>query len=549
MSANKNAGAIAGALIAGVLTLSTGAHAQGVAPVAVEETSIARDAFSTGILGADAGGFGSDLWAGASAAELERLLVLTPSRPASPAMGRLLQRLLLTTAPGPQGAPASLGGRKLLALARVGRYDDARTIASLSSAAQDDQWVNQALAVADLLDADLSGACSREDRVNAGRDALFWVKLRVLCYASEDQFDSADLTLGVLREQGSLSDADDALLTAASIPAPLKKPVAPKTALQLALLRRLSGATAAGYEGSADGGVLLSIARNEETDARTRLVAATHAAAIGAARAPTLKALFAGVDAASDMTLADDDILIDAARFQRIAKMTSPEFLRDRATLIAEAVRIAPSFPRAYAAALVYAEDVSALEGVIVAPDEAAAFAIVSMANGRPEAAARWLQGMLGQGLNTVNEKQALEFIDLVNLLGVLDGRQARIVAAAANVQIDPPRARFSAADEIDRERLGAIIAAGFGAASSNARGQLALSAIALTSPAFLGDPVADRVAAAALTAAGLDDVRRRHEFETAWKATFPDSEAVAVTASAHDEDGGFAPSLKPQNP
>ncbi len=527
----------------------TALGSSGVAPVAVEETDIRRDAFSTGVLSETEGGFSRDLWAGASGTDLERLLALAPPRPSSPAMGRLLRRLLLTRAAAPDGAPSSLGGRKLLALARAGFVDEARTIASFSSAPPSDPWVNRALAVADLLEDDVAGACRREDRVTSDRGALFWVKLRVLCYSETDRFDSADLTLGVLREQGALSAADDALLTAASIPAPLKKPVAPRDAIQLAALRKLNGAAAPGFETTADVGVLSAVATSDEADPRLRLRSASAAAALGAMSVEALAALYASLSVNSDLTLADDDVLVDASRYQRIAEMAAPEFRRDKAAAIAEAVTAPQSFERAYVAAMLYADDVEDLEGVIVTPDQAGAFALVAMADGRANAAGRWLLAMMAGDFASLNEVQALRFLERVNLLGVLDPREAEIVAAAANVRIDPPRGlELDPASDRDRQRLAAIVSSAFNAATAGAEGQLALAAIALSNEAFTGDPVADGVAAASMKAAGLEDVHRRHAFETAWAASFPSAQAAADEPTLNGDADGFAPSLKPRN-
>jgi hypothetical protein len=97
------------------------------APLApVEQSSIAQDAFSIGVLDRESGALGDDLWRGADGASLAALLDLAPTRPASPSLGAALRRVLLSPGDPPQGATPALGGAKLKALVRSGFYEEAR---------------------------------------------------------------------------------------------------------------------------------------------------------------------------------------------------------------------------------------------------------------------------------------------------------------------------------------------------------------------------------------------------------------------------------------
>ena len=86
-----------------------------------------------------------------------------------------------------------------------------------------------------------------------------------------------------------------------------------------------------------------------------------------------------------------DDPVVDALLYQSVAAMTAPEFIRDKAQRISIALARADSFHRAYALAHLYADEIAALEGVIVSPQEASSFALAAMATGDSVGAGRWL--------------------------------------------------------------------------------------------------------------------------------------------------------------
>ncbi|MHA7873002.1 MAG: hypothetical protein ACX939_11685, partial [Hyphococcus sp.] len=394
----------------------TAAVAQVALPESVETAPLATDAFSTGTLDISEGALPSTLWRGSDGQTLEYLLTRLPSRPAAPSLGAALKVILLSSGPGPQGAAPSLGGKKLLALARAGYIDEARTVSSLSTAGRGDPWTGQAEAVADLLDEDIAGACRRSANLSSGRDELFWVRLRVLCYIEAGETDAADLTFGILRDQGALNEADTAFLTAAMTGASPKSPPAPQNALHYAIARKLDLPLSPGLLAGADGGVLVAAAANASLDAATRIDAAERAIAMGVLDTAVLSALFQSatfdVSEISNVSVRiaerGDDPLTDALLYQSIAGMSAPEFIRDKAQRIAQALSIADSFYRAYALSLLYADEIAALEGTIIAPDEALRFASASMAAGDSVGAGQWLAAMVGGGVAGLPEPQAM---------------------------------------------------------------------------------------------------------------------------------------------
>lgn len=544
------------------------ALAQTALPKPVEETALVRDAFSTGALTRGEGALPPDLWRGANSGRLNVLLALAPARLAGPTLGDVLRRVLLSPGDAPEGAGPSLGGRKLLALARAGFIDEARTIASLSSAPRNDPWVGQALAIADLLSGDVNAACTRNAALASGRDADFWMKLRLICYAAAGERDAADLTLTLLREKGALAGADETLLTAIATGASPKTAVAPRNALQLAAVRQIGLPLAPGLLAEAQAGVLKAVARDARFDAATRITAANGAAAMGVATRGDLAAFYESLEIeVADLAHAGEiirtrphDPITDVIAFQAVRQMTAPEFLRDKAARIAEALGAADSFPRTIALSLLYADEIEALEGALLTPREAAAFAAARMAIGDGDGAARWLFAMLGSGgAANLTEDETMEMIELINFLSVLDPISAAAVAEAAGVSIVDPRERLTppAGDNLREPSRMTIVESAFDAAIADIPGQAGLAALAMSGASAFGDPVAEVVIDQSLRAAGLNELRRRVEFEAAWRARYASLEQATSEAAADappapaappaDGEDGLAPRLKPR--
>ncbi len=547
-------------LAAGVLCVLQSAHAQSGGPAAVERTNLSRDAFSTGLLDGGRDALPTDLWRGADAGVVEFLLDKAPARPVTPSLGEAIRRTLLSSGAGPEDAPKSLGGAKLMALARAGFIEQARTVASLSSAPGGDPQVGQALAVGDLLEGDVGAACARNAALSEGRDADFWVKLRILCYAIAGERDAADLTFGLVREGGALSEADEPFLAALATGAAPKTPPAPENALHLAALRQLELPLTPSLLAEADGGVLKAVAMDASAGPETRVAAGVRASAMGVFTGRELAALYrslpldvAQVGRASAYAIErPNDPLTDAILFQAIDQMTAPEFLRDKASRITEALRAADSFPRAYAAALVYADQIAALDGALIAPSESAQFAKARMIVGDGNGAARWLYAMLGTGdISAMDDESAMELIELANLLEILDPVAAAAVAETAGVALGAPLAAGPvAAASADTGALAPIVEAAFDASINGSSGQAALAALAASSSAPVGDPLAAVVIEQSLRAAGLDDLRRRMALEAVLKTRYAagaGSAAARLKADvAHGEDG-LAPRVKPE--
>lgn len=538
--------------------LSGAAVAQIAPPESVETATLAQDAFSTGTLTRATGALPSDLWRGAQPTTLEFLLEQLPSRPATPAVGEAMRRTLLSPGAAPDGAGDALGGKKLLALAHAGFVEEAATIASISNAGRGDPWTGRAEAVRDLLGGDVQNACRRGDRLTDGREDPFWVKLRVVCYAVSDERDAADLSLGILRDRYGLTQEDDVFLTAVATGAAPKSPPAATTPLQYAVARALDLPLAPGLLSQADGGVLVAITRDAVLDPATRVAAAQRAVTMGVLAPADYAAMMQGFefDVVAMGTAADVardhsvDPLTDALLYQSVKEMNAPEFLRDKAQRIALALSLGDTFHRAYALSVLYADDIAELEGVILAPDEAAQFARARMAVGDAVGAGRWLGAMIepGASVGALPNDDAMRFIEMVNLLSLLDPQSAAQIARAADVALlsgaDVANTQSRATDPVVAAHL---LEAAFDAALEDKIGQAGLVAAAASRPGR--GPGAAVIVSQSLKAAGMADLQRRYMFEQAWAAQFADGEDAAggdEAAAADTASDGFGPRIKP---
>lgn len=527
-------------------------------PRPVEQTALARDAFSTGLLAPDDGALSGELWRGANAQTLAYLLELAPARPASASLGEALRRVLLSSGEGPADPSGRLGGRKLLALVRAGFVDEARAVASLSNAPRNDPAVGQALALSDLLDGRLDEACRRNAALTSGRDAPFWVKLRVLCYAANGERDAADLTFGLLREQGALDDVDESLLTAVVTGAQLKTPAAPVNAFHLAAIRALKLPLAAPLLDQAEGAVLATIAKDGSYDAPTRVGAVQRAAAMGVAPAAAIIALYDSLPAdIADIARAGElaasrrnDPMTDILIYKLIRQMSAPEFLRDKAGRIADAVRAADSFARLRAAALVYDGDIVGLEGALLPPGELSAFALARLALGDGAGAGRWLGAMISTGgVGALGEGDAAAFIDLLGYLQLLDPALADAIGDRAGVTVEDPFERAPGKVATSAPALPAVLEAAFDAALNGARGQAGLAALAASSVADEMDELSRVLIGQSLRVAGLDDLRARMTLEAALKARLSAGRSTAAPRADGARPADATPSPPPRAP
>ncbi|WP_411820691.1 hypothetical protein ABFZ85_05490 [Hyphococcus formosus] len=552
---SKNLKGLAAIIVASAVTPF--AVAQIAAPDVVESAPIATDAFAIGGISPAEGALPSSLWDRSDPQTLEYLLGHLPARPVSPSIGQAMRRTLLSSGTKPSGASPSLGGRKLLALTRAGFVTEARDIASLATSGRSDLTVAEADATINLLTNNLEAACRRGASLNGGREALFWVRLRAFCYARAGELDAFDLTMNLLRERGALKGDDETLLLAVAGAEPKTMPTV-STAIQYAAAKSAGLSLDAGAVANAQGGVLAAIADDTEADKSLRIAALEQLVAMGVADITQLKGLFNEMsfevaELGAVMDIAQErpaDAGIDAMLYQSIGAMNAPEFIRDKAQRISFALSRADGFHRAYSLAHLYADEIASLEGVLVTPEEASRFAVARMAVGDSVGAGRWLTAMIGtnESVAALPEPLGLAFIDRVNLLSNLDPQTAARIARAAGVSLltDEPAHAAGVSSHEDPSVTARILTAAFDAVAGEKQGQASLAALAASAGKGPENGEVEMVVIGeGLNAAGMPELRRLHEFERAWAATFV-SGASTEDATSHDGDG-FVPRIKPR--
>lgn len=182
------------------LLLATGAagavHAQSV-DVA---TLAAPDAFTTP--GRDTG-LPASLWRGASAATARTVLPLLATKPLTPAGQQLARRILATGAPGPAGVGAdpALMAARASALSAVGDPKAAAVLLARAPGLDRSPELAHAAAENALLAGNDAQACAVEEGLGAGREDIYWLRLRAYCQAIGGKAAQAQLTFELAQSQ------------------------------------------------------------------------------------------------------------------------------------------------------------------------------------------------------------------------------------------------------------------------------------------------------------------------------------------------------------
>ena len=272
------------------------------------------DPNSVGVLDANSGGFGVDMWVGSSADMVARLLARI-DRPATlPAARALARRLLLSAARPPRGKatqsagglPPSLLAQRLQLLLTLGDVVSANALLRVVPLAVEEQAVGRArLNIAFLMN-DTSGACGEARTGMVKYKGRSWRKAMVFCKYLAGATAGASIGAELLREQGVGDDAFFALAAmlggdkeaSFTVPAKLEP-------LHLAMMRvarvQISDTLAEGAEAVA----LRTIAFSPNAALDTRLEAAERAEAAGALKAQSLMQIYNAVTfAPGDFTTA-----------------------------------------------------------------------------------------------------------------------------------------------------------------------------------------------------------------------------------------------------
>ena len=272
------------------------------------------DPNSVGFLDANTGGFGVDMWAGASADMVARLLARIGRPAALPSARALARRLLLSAARPPRGKAARSGGaaapsllaRRLQLLLVLGDVKSAKALLGVVPVHVAERAVGLARLNTAFLMNDTSGACGEARAGIVKYDGAPWRKAMVFCQYLAGERMAASIGAELLREQGVGDDAFFALAamlggdTEASFTVPAKL-----EPLHLAMMRVARVQISDTLADSAEAVVLRTIAFSPNAALDARLTAAERAEAAGALEAQSLTQIYGAVTfAPGDITTA-----------------------------------------------------------------------------------------------------------------------------------------------------------------------------------------------------------------------------------------------------
>jgi len=186
------------------LVLAGSASLEAVGPARAQPVEVsplaAPDAFTTP--GRDTG-LPATLWRSASVRTARTVLALLATKTLSPAGAALARRVLATGAPGPQGAGSdpALAGARATALLAQGDAKAAAAILARAPGVDRAPELAQAAAETALLAGDDARACAVAEGLSAGRDEIYWLRLRAYCQAIAGQKAEAQLTLELAQSQ------------------------------------------------------------------------------------------------------------------------------------------------------------------------------------------------------------------------------------------------------------------------------------------------------------------------------------------------------------
>ena len=195
---SRPAGLLLALVLAGAASLAAAGPAR-AQPVEVSPLA-APDAFTTP--GRDTGR-PATLWRGASVKTVKTVLPLLAARTLSPAGAALARRVLATGAPGPDGIgdDAAVVAARAAALLAQGDPRAAAAILSRAPGVDRSPELAQAAAESALLAGDEARACAVAQGLGAGRDDVYWLRLRTYCQVVGGHNDQAQLTFDLAQSQ------------------------------------------------------------------------------------------------------------------------------------------------------------------------------------------------------------------------------------------------------------------------------------------------------------------------------------------------------------
>jgi len=176
------------------------------------------DPLDAGALSRDAGALPETLWAGSTAASAKAALNAVPAGIVSPTVNDLLRRTLASGGEPPEGGvgDSDLAAARLLTLWRAGFVSEVSAIAARTPNLETAPLLSRVKAEADLALGEIDDACEAENRLEEGRNDLFWLQLRAICQARAGS-PAASLSIDLARNAGADEDFEIALTLAEGV--------------------------------------------------------------------------------------------------------------------------------------------------------------------------------------------------------------------------------------------------------------------------------------------------------------------------------------------
>ncbi|MBC8267809.1 MAG: hypothetical protein H8E36_03585 [Rhodospirillaceae bacterium] len=267
---------------------------------------------TAGVLSAQEGGFGVDMWTGTSHRMLLTLIARLPVNIRSEVMRDLMRRLLLSTAtlPGGMAGDGTYVARRVGLLAEMG---DTLSVSRLLDATPGRSQINQLMryeADVRFLANDNSRACSLAAGQISNQASVYWQKAFIFCQALAGEHDKASLGVSLLRETGDQDDAFYTLVEALGGNTGVIKSLRDPSPMHLSMARVSKSQLPADVVSSNRPGVLRTIAKSPNASVEIRLEAAERAEIAGALDVDTLRQLYTSVsfsekDMANPLTKAE----------------------------------------------------------------------------------------------------------------------------------------------------------------------------------------------------------------------------------------------------
>lgn len=174
------------------------------------------DPGAIGLMSGYEAGFGPGLWQGSDPAELTRFVNELPGGTQSPTANRLMARLLLSSAPLPEGFTDDAAGGDFL-LARLNALYRAGDMASLmemfDQVRRDERHpgLTRLMTETYLLDGDFETACRLSNEGQRASGNAYFLKMNAVCLLLDGREAEARFTLSLLEEDGEIGFAFQSL--------------------------------------------------------------------------------------------------------------------------------------------------------------------------------------------------------------------------------------------------------------------------------------------------------------------------------------------------